>query len=154
MTQPIRPVYFWMPIKCGFGFQFYSNLILIEVDLQIATVSELPAPAFASTPQRTMMTKRIENPAAVHGRQNQAEPWQPAGTSSRLLPRPRDYVAAKFYGLLDLTARARQSVATAACSSARFAFGVPPVRICTDSADEQELVPTGCPRPRTENGEP
>ncbi|HTD14476.1 MAG TPA: hypothetical protein VK673_04820, partial [Chthoniobacterales bacterium] len=39
-----------MRIKCGFGFQFYSNLILIEVGLQIATVPELPAPAFASTP--------------------------------------------------------------------------------------------------------
>jgi hypothetical protein len=32
------------------AFQFYSNLILIEVRLQIAAVPELPAPAFASTP--------------------------------------------------------------------------------------------------------
>ena len=73
-----------MRIKCGFGFQFYSNLILIEVGLQIATVPELPAPAFASTPQRTMMTKRIENPAAVHGRQNQAKPWRPLDFLSQL----------------------------------------------------------------------
>ena len=81
-ARPVRPVYFWSRNKYGFGFQFYSNLILIEVGLQIATVPELPAPAFASTPQRTMMTKRIENPAAVPGRRNQAKSWLSVGTRS------------------------------------------------------------------------
>jgi hypothetical protein len=74
-------LYFWSRNKYGFGFQFYSNLILIEVGLQIAAVQALPAPAFAP-PQRTMMTKRIENPAAVPGSQNQAKPWLSVGTST------------------------------------------------------------------------
>ena len=69
-------------INTASAVQFCSNLILIEVGLQIAAVPALPAPAFASTPQRTMMTKRIENPAAVPGRQNQAKSWLSVGTRS------------------------------------------------------------------------
>ncbi|PWT85697.1 MAG: hypothetical protein C5B58_02640 [Acidobacteria bacterium] len=67
-----------------------------------------------------MMTKRIENPAAVHGRQNR--PWWPVGTSS--------------------------------CSSVLFALTAPPLRIRPNSADEQELVPTGDRERQTDNGEP
>ena len=66
-------------INTASAFQFCSNLILIGVRLQVATVPVLPTPVFASTPQRTMMTKRIENPAAVHGRQNEAKPERPLG---------------------------------------------------------------------------
>ncbi len=39
------------------AFQFYSNLVLIEVGLQIATVPELSALVFALTPLRTMTIK-------------------------------------------------------------------------------------------------
>ena len=53
MSRHVRPVYFWSLNKYASAFQFYSNLILIEVGLQTATVPELPAPAFASTPQPT-----------------------------------------------------------------------------------------------------
>jgi hypothetical protein len=63
----------------------------------------------------------------------------PVGMSSRLR---KAYVAAKFFEVLGLTARARLSVATAACSSGKsrncdckYVGGL--------NADEQELVPTG-----------
>jgi hypothetical protein len=95
-----------------------------------------------------MMTKRIENPAAVHGRQNQARPWLSVGTSSRLR---QAYVAAKLCHFEHLATRARHSEATAACSSAEFARirtgGAPSAK----STDEQELVPTGDRERRTVN---
>jgi hypothetical protein len=78
----VQLFYFWSLNKYGFGLS-----ILFESDFNRSRfadrpVPELPAPAFASTSNEQMMTKRIENPAAFHGRQNQAKPWPPVGTSS------------------------------------------------------------------------
>jgi hypothetical protein len=65
---------------------------------------------------------------------------EPVGRSSRLLLRPRDYIAASSVTSKCLTTRARHSEATALCSSVSRIFGnnntfrIP--------ADERELVPT------------
>jgi hypothetical protein len=65
---------------------------------------------------------------------------EPVGRISRLLPRPRDYVAASSATCKCLTTRARRSEATSGCSLVSRIFGtnntfrIPP--------DERELVPT------------
>ena len=67
------------------------------------------------------------------------------------------YVAAKLLGVSDLIARARHSVATAACSSG-FLGSNETIRLhrwCGNAriplADERELIPTG-PKARADGG--